>query len=113
MQRNGRKMRHTRVRERKPRINTEEHGKTRKEKKDGDRMISVENVICPKCREEMESGYIYSPREIMWANDNKKKIFGIGDETLVGINISFTHNKIPAYRCKDCNIVTFEYSQSV
>lgn len=76
-------------------------------------MGTLINATCPKCGKEMEGGYIYSPRQIMWADDDKKKVFAIGDETLVGISMGFIHKKVRAYRCGDCKIVTFEYGSSI
>lgn len=76
-------------------------------------MRGLDNVICPKCGKEMEKGYIYAPRDIMWADDDRKKSIGIGDEKLLSNGLSFNFKKVPAYRCKDCNIAAFEYDPSM
>ncbi|AKL94935.1 hypothetical protein CACET_c14740 [Clostridium aceticum] len=49
-------------------------------------MRKVDNVSCPKCGQKMKNGYIYSPHQIMWADNNNTKITAIGDETLVGLS---------------------------
>lgn len=71
-------------------------------------MRTLFNATCPQCGKEMKSGYVYSPRQILWADDDRKQVFG-GDDTLIGISMSFFHKKVPAYRCEDCKIVTFQY----
>lgn len=70
----------------------------------------LDNASCPICRMKMENGYIYSNRSIKWANNNNPKYIAIGDETLVGSEMStFNFKKLVAYRCRHCKIVTFEY----
>lgn len=52
---------------------------------------------------------MYSPRQIMWSEDNKAKYASLGgDETLVGVPL-IKLKKVDAHRCKTCKIVNFMY----
>ncbi|AET67830.1 hypothetical protein Desor_2228 [Desulfosporosinus orientis DSM 765] len=74
-----------------------------------EKIRKLDNASCPICGIKMENGYIYSDRRIKWADNNNPKYFTIGDETLVGIEMSFKLKKLVAYRCIYCKIVTFQY----
>ena len=56
----------------------------------------------------MEEGFIHSPKQIMWSIDGVSRLFDIYDEYLVPMSFRKS-NKVPALRCKECKIVTFEY----
>lgn len=77
-------------------------------------MRMLDKLYCPKCGEEMKKGYIYSPRQIIWTEKGKSKIFDydFDSETLVGVSV-FKWKKVAAYRCKDCKIATFEYDETI
>jgi hypothetical protein len=75
----------------------------------------LKNVSCPGCGRDMEMGHIFSSREIAWTKDGKSRIApGLYEsETLIGGSWGVKVKKKVAYRCEDCNIVLFEYEQSL
>ncbi len=73
-----------------------------------DKVREFKNGICPKCGLKMESGYIYTTKQIKWTYNNKPKFTVIGDETLIDIS-GFAMKKLVSYRCTDCKVVIFEY----
>jgi hypothetical protein len=58
----------------------------------------------------MEEGYIFSPYQIQWSFNENNRVFSSLDspETLVGRPI-FKTKKVPAFRCNQCMVATFEY----
>ncbi|MEG0775086.1 PF20097 family protein [Clostridium sp.] len=77
-----------------------------------DSFRKLKNVNCPSCGIEMEKGYIYSPAEISWSKDGKPRFFpGLAEyDTLVDANFGLKVRKEEAFRCKECNLVLFEYN---
>lgn len=77
-----------------------------------DSFRKLDKVKCPSCGLEMETGYIFSSREIAWTNDGKNRLVpGLYEyETLLDPSFSLTVRKEAAFRCKECNIVLFEYN---
>lgn len=53
---------------------------------------------------------MYSPHIIGWSENDKAQCT-IGKDILVNCT-GFKMNKIVAYRCHNCKIVTFEYNSS-
>ncbi|GIO27286.1 PF20097 family protein [Ornithinibacillus bavariensis] len=68
-------------------------------------------VRCPECSNEVKQGYIFSPRRICWSESADSIIYDSGSEVLMGDSI-FKIKKIPALRCKKCNLVIFKYQQN-
>lgn len=68
--------------------------------------------VCPNCGLEMEGGYIYSSRQIKWANDaNPRYLLMHDDETLVGDELVSTKCiKVKARKCINCKVVMFAYN---
>jgi hypothetical protein len=66
-------------------------------------------IKCPLCSVRMERGCIMDGGEgLLW--DNSKRIINRKipkGETVVGFTTSY--NRLRAYRCKECKIITFEY----
>jgi hypothetical protein len=69
----------------------------------------MEKYNCPKCHREMTKGYVYAERRFKWSDNPRKAFFSIEDETILPINLGWTHKKRTGYRCEECKIVMFEY----
>jgi hypothetical protein len=65
-------------------------------------------VKCPECNNEVEQGFIFSPRRICWSESADSILADFGSEVLVKDALLKIH-KIPAIRCEKCNLVTFKY----
>lgn len=68
----------------------------------------ISSLNCSKCGQVMIEGFIHSPKQIMWSVDGIPRIFDFYDEYLVPMSFRRS-NKVPALRCKQCNIVIFEH----
>ncbi len=71
-------------------------------------MRRLEKLDCPLCGREMKEGYVFSPRQILWTENEKNKVIENQSEMLVGVPM-WKSKKVAAYRCEECGIVTFEY----
>ncbi len=71
-------------------------------------MRRLEKLDCPQCGKEMKKGYVFSPRQILWTENEKNKVIEYQNEMLVGVPM-WKSKKVPAHRCAACGIVTFEY----
>jgi hypothetical protein len=65
-------------------------------------------VKCAECNNEVEQGFIFSPRRICWSESADSILADFGSEVLVKDALLKIH-KIPAIRCEKCNLVTFKY----
>ncbi|NWG11174.1 hypothetical protein HXY33_05430 [Candidatus Bathyarchaeota archaeon] len=60
---------------------------------------------CPKCRGEMEKGYIITPA-IRWSKEKHMHV-ALGQELVVPWGLKLAN--VEAYRCKKCRLVLFHY----
>jgi hypothetical protein len=70
-------------------------------------------MICPKCGEEMEPGYVEAESFVggmKWRDElhSMKAKIGLGGESISGTDaLGFARNL--AHRCRNCRLITFEY----
>jgi predicted RNA-binding Zn-ribbon protein involved in translation (DUF1610 family) len=77
-------------------------------------MSILNNINCPNCGQKMEAGFIYSPSQIMWSDNDKNMVFRLFDESDVLVNLPiFKTKKVTAFRCNNCMIATFEYGSPI
>lgn len=67
-----------------------------------------ETLKCHKCGDEVQQGYIFSPRRICWSESGDSVFFDDGNEVLINDSV-FKIGKVPAYRCEKCKLVIFSY----
>ncbi len=67
---------------------------------------------CPRCRKEMERGYVYTPstafRTVRWSTERKMDMMEFKGETIIPTD-NWGSIKIAGFRCPECRIVVFEY----
>lgn len=73
-------------------------------------------MICPYCKEAMQSGVIQSPHEISWL-PVKSRFFGktpSPEDALVLSELSLRHGDcVEAFRCETCKKVIIDYSEDI
>lgn len=67
-------------------------------------------MYCPYCNEEMEKGYIQSPRQKIFWSEEKKKIFIIPS----GLDITLSKGiistpAVESYICQKCKKIIIEF----
>lgn len=67
-----------------------------------------DTIRCPECSNEVKQGYIFSSRRICWSESADSVFATYGSEELTNDAI-FKISKIPAFRCKKCNLVIFKH----
>ncbi len=69
---------------------------------------------CPKCRSIMEQGFSFSPRGVVWTQNNDKTpgAFTTINQSLENtLSMRFSPAVNKAWKCKTCKMLVMDYSQ--
>ncbi len=71
-----------------------------------------EPIRCPECRGWMNPGYVAVSQGLNWMR-RAEGSFNDFAETIPGTHAVLRPNRLPAWRCTACNLVTFRFGHDV
>ncbi|MEM8782934.1 MAG: PF20097 family protein [Planctomycetota bacterium] len=71
-----------------------------------------EAIRCPTCGQWMQAGFVQVSEGLLWLRNAEATTVDFA-ETVPGTNAIMRANRLPAWRCLRCNVLTLQYGRDI